>query len=119
MELDFGTVYTGQLVSLPVKVAASCLDDVTLSSSLYGVVFFSTDASHEVQLDEAKDECQIFFRPDRPGTQEKYIQVKLRGHPRLELDLTIKANVILLPKVEHLGMALSNDKKYFSQMMTS
>lgn len=45
--------------------------------------------------------------------------MKLKGHPRLELDVTIKANVCLLPKVQHLGMALTTDKKYFSQMMTS
>ena len=51
MVVDFGTVYTGQLCSLPVKVTASCLEDVTLSSSLYGVVYFTPDQCHEVQLE--------------------------------------------------------------------
>ena len=45
--------------------------------------------------------------------------MKLKGHPRLELDITVKGNVVLLPKIEHLGMALTADKKYFSQMMGS
>ena len=32
----------------------------------------------------------------------------------MEVDLTIKGNVCLLPKIEHLGMALTSDKKYIS-----
>ena len=37
----------------------------------------------------------------------------------MEVDLTIKGSVCLLPKIEHLGMALTSDKKYISQMMNS
>ena len=37
--------------------------------------------------------------------------------PGLELDITIMADVCLLPRLEHLGMALVEGRKYFSQMM--
>ena len=96
--------------------------DVELTSSLYQVVFFE-DGRQELYFGDQEDpynaSCNVYFRPDRLGQQEKYIQIKLKGHPRLELDLTIKAKVCLLPKIEHLGMALASGKKHFSQMMKS
>ena len=70
-EIDFGSVYSGQVCSRPVKIKASKLSDVTISSSLYGVIFFEGDRQ-EISL-KGTDECRVFFRPDRPGCQEKYI----------------------------------------------
>ena len=45
--------------------------------------------------------------------------MKSKNDSRLELDITIMADVCLLPRIEHLGMALIDGKKYFSQMMDS
>ena len=111
---------------MPLRIKSSDLSGVSLSSSLYQIVFFQGGAQEIQYLTDFKKvgsesaECSVFFRPDKLGPQEKYIQVKLRGHPRLELDITIKGNVSLLPKIEHLGMALLADsKKYRSQTMNS
>lgn len=45
--------------------------------------------------------------------------MKSKSDSRLELDITIMADVCLLPRLEHLGMALVEGRKYFSQMMDS
>ena len=68
---------------------------------------------------EKESTVDIYFRPDRAGKQEKYVQVKSKADPRLEEDITIVADVCYPPRLEHLGMALVKDKKYFGQMMDS
>ena len=74
---------------MPVHIKASQLADVSLSSSLYSIVYFS-GRRQEIEgldslasgyapadvtdCDERREaQCQVFFRPDKLGLHEKYI----------------------------------------------
>jgi hypothetical protein len=46
----------------------------------------------------------VYYRPDKLGPQEKYITAKCTASA--EIDITIKANVVLLPKFDYLGLGL-------------
>ena len=87
---------------MPIRIRSSNLTSSSLSSSLYSIVYFK-DSKHKIKdlSTEPKNdgfvECEVFFKPDRIGPQEKYIQVKLKEKTRLELDVTIRGNVCLLP----------------------
>ena len=63
---------------MPVRIKASNLASVSLSSSLYSIVYFKgerqklEDLSDEKKVDD-EVECEVYFKPDRIGPQEKYI----------------------------------------------
>ena len=123
--VDFGTIFISHASMKTVEIRSSRLRDVSVCSQLVGVVYFK-DNQQQIDLADCiasegatHHKIDIFFRPDRPGKQEKYIQVKSKSDSRLELDITIMADVCLLPRLEHLGMALVEGRKYFSQMMDS
>ena len=77
LELDFGNVFIGQVCGpLPIKLKASNMNDVSLSSSLYSIVFFDGGvqeihdlSSHQFADDSGSKyaECNVFFRPDKLG----------------------------------------------------
>ena len=78
LELDFGMIYIGQICSQPVQIKSSCLADVTLSSSLFSIVYFKDGKQELGDLDDGADgrnetQCQIYFKPDKLGPQEKYV----------------------------------------------
>ena len=84
LEINFGTVYMGQVCGpLPIQVKSSDLTQVTLSSSLYSIVYFEGGAQEIHDLSsyqvagnnrgDATAECKVFFKPDKLGPQEKYI----------------------------------------------
>ena len=77
LELDFGAVYLGQVCGpLKIKVTSSNLHDVSLSSSLFSIIYFEGGAQEVNDLSgytknpsdkNAPAECNIYFRPDRLG----------------------------------------------------
>ena len=40
-EIEYGTVYLGQVCQQKVKIRSSCLADVSISSSLFSIVYFN------------------------------------------------------------------------------
>ena len=78
LELDFGNVNVGQVCERRVVLRSSNIGDVSLSSSLFQIIFFKDGKQELEDLGEGQDgegeaTASIFFRPDRPGPQEKYI----------------------------------------------
>ena len=91
-------------------------EKISVCSELPNIVFFK-DNLDEIELDGPSEEIEVFIKADRPGNFEKYVSVRVQDKPMIEIDVTLKAQVELLPRIEHLGIAVRKAKNYFSQML--